>query len=565
MKIETKELHTKEQALKGIIKGMQAVNDKVSPTMGAQGEHIVYEAMDNDPIVINDGWNIAKEIELENPLENLGARMVIRGMQRTANVAGDSTSLTCNLATNFVSEAHALIDIHNLNTVPFVRGMQYQINRTIDYVFDHAKAVESRVELYNAAFIASRDEEVSNLVVDAVEKSGENALIQIMKTFEPKSYLEEISGMSLELGLLTPQLLLPKDRETGRVELNEIKTLILKDKLIYARDTQMILSHFKLIADSYYETHSKKISFLIIAKEYSEEVINYLIQNKGSRKFMENINDIQLIMIPSRSQVDDMLMDLEAITNNYSVSNNYISQCSTDDLSKILGWLEELVIYPTHTIIKGDKSDEVKKKVEDRISILTERLKDKDVTKSDAAEDNLKNRIAKLSGGINIIRLAYTTKIEYDDLLERVDDALRTAKSSKESGVVPGGGNVLKACSKYYYPELNEVDILEIDDVNDRSYAFGRYTINKGILKPFKTICENGGIDNPFEYFKDVNENHELENSPNIGINISTWELVDLFKEGIIDSASSIAAALSFGGKTATMTLRIGGAITTKR
>ena len=559
---ELTKLHNQKDTLNGIVNGMKKVNDLVSPTMGSLGRFVIIEMPDGNPLVINDGVHIAQRIELEDKLENLGARLNINAMEKTARKAGDSTSLTCNIMTNLAILSKDYIEMENLNPVPFARGMREQATEISKYISSKSKVVETEGELFNVGFIASRNEKISNLIVEAVVAVGDYGIIQRMRSYKNESYLELIKGMVLEYGILSPRLLLKKDREIQMAEMHNVRVLMLSDKLIYQHDISKILNYFYDVAKEHYEKKQEKLSLLIIAQEYSEQVIDFMVSSKNNT-YLKYVEDFQAVLTPgiSKPDMEDNLQDVESLTLGKIGLIKTILNGDTNSFNDYLGKLEEVAVRLEATILKGNKNDEVEKSVESRIKILKNRLDNKDITKNEMTESELKARISKLNGGIAVLRIFGATEIEYQDLMEKSDDALRTVRTAQEGGIITGGGNTLKSAYFDYLPTIiKEIDDCDKDDRVELSYLYGKQALIKILIEPFLQICENAGIENPVELFANLEQYETSEE----GINVSSWKVVDLFDEGIIDATNSIIYALNHAVANVIMAIRIAGGITLK-
>jgi chaperonin GroEL len=368
--------------------------------------------------------------------------------------------------------------------------------------------------------------------------------------------------MVLEYGLLSPQLLKKEDIKKQFSEMKNVKVLILKDKLIHAQDASSILNSFHTIAKKHYKENKEKISLLIIAKEYSESVLDLMASTKRSDKYFEFIGDFQAILSPGGTNTDSeqILGDIESVTLGTMTLTEPLVKNGIDNFEKLLGHLDEVAVRIEATILKGLNNEKVRKSVEDRIELLKELLGNKDITKSKMKEDEIRKRISKLSGGVAVLRIFGATEIEYQDLMEKTDDALRTVRTAQEGGIIPGGGNTLKSAYYYFKENLNlddEIENLEDIEKINKSFLYGKKVLLEVLIKPFMQICENAGIETPFEFFNNFDEYQSYQ----YGIDVSNWEVVDLIDRGIIDATNSIVYALKHAVTNTIMTIRTNGSI----
>lgn len=535
-----KNLYNRDESMESIIAGMKKVYDKVSITTGGLGKWVIIENHNGLPKIINDGVGITKDIWLENKLENLGAQLIVSSADNTAKVVGDNTSMT-TILTYKLSELgwKELKNNPDFRAIYFVNGMKYQADVVLAKLEEHIKPIQSGQDLFDVAHIASRDEKVSNLIVQALAKVTEDGVIHIIKSQKDEDYLEIIEGMRLDVGISSPQLFLDKANNVS--QLNNPHVVLVNDTI--NKPGFLTQLYNKVIKD---ENSSNDI--LIVANEFTGEVISNAIANNKKTKL-----NIQLVMTPGVSDSDklDYLMDIQTITGGdiFEVfGGNKIEYAEV----KTLGVIEKAIINNRETSLFTEKDQDIEKRIEDRVKYLRSILDDKENTTSKLKMASLAERIARLTSGVALIRIYEPTEEALEDKWERTEDALKSVKSALKGGLLPGGAisfkDVFNELGNNFYADKDQFPL---------EFNIGRQVVMDALLAPFKQILINAEFDE-----KEIKQIQALPVGD--GINVFSGETGNMIEKGVIDTYLGARISIINSISTSTMLLRTGGAITRK-
>ena len=509
---------------KKISEGVKIISDAVGSTLGPKGNNVILELRYSSPLITNDGVTIAQEINVEDAYQNLAIELVKQAAGKTNDEAGDGTT-TAVILTNAIYQAGIELINKGMNPIQLKRKIDIVCRHIIDKLKSISIPVKTKQDLINVATIsANNDSELGNLVADVMQKIGDDGIVTVEDSGFPKSKFEVVEGMKFDSGYLSPYF---ANREDG--------TCIFEDCLCIVIDKRIAQFKFLMKTLQIAKTASKPV--LIIIDGLEGEALNNLIMN-----CMKNVVNAVAIKIPGF--VDkrvDILDDISTITGS-----TIINETSTIKLDAIemkhFGKIKKVIVSKdTCTIISNDDfKDNINKKAESlRIQI--------EATTDDFTKDILKERLAKLAGGIGIIYAGAATELEMKDTRLRIEDALHATKAAMEEGILPGGGLSLFKVSERTFiyeggKERSDQDIVESMMCN---------AIRSIIVR----IMENAGLND-----KEQKEIMELIRASEytLGFNANINEVTDLFKAGITDPLKVVRLALQNASSIAGMLLTTG-------
>jgi chaperonin GroEL len=515
-----------EKARKAIEAGVNILANTVKVTLGPKGRNIVLDKKYGTPSIVNDGVTIAKEIELEDPYENMGAQLVKEVASKTNDVAGDGTTTATLLAQAIVREG-----LKNLasgaNPMIMKKGMEKAVNKTVELIKGNSKTIDGRGDMEFVATISSGDETIGKLIADAMEKVTADGVITIEENKTSDTVIEIVEGMQFDRGYISPYMV--TDSEKMEAVLEEPYILITDKKL---NNVQELLPALELIMKN-----GNKM--LIIAEDVEGDALATLIVNKLRGTFT-----CVAVKAPGfGDRRKEMLRDIAILTGGQVISDEVGM-----DLKEIkIDWLgksKSVKVQKENTIIVDGAGDS--KAIKDRVESIKKQI---EVTTSEYDKEKLNERLAKLAGGVAVIKVGAATETEMKEKKLRVEDALNATRAAVEEGIVPGGGtayiNVLG--------ELKElVDTLEGDEKT------GASIIQKALEEPLRQIVINAGLDGSVVAEKVKNS------AKGIGFDVIKEEYVDMFKAGIVDPVKVTRSALQNAASISAMILTTESAVAEK-
>lgn len=515
-----------EKARKAIEAGVNILANTVKVTLGPKGRNIVLDKKYGTPSIVNDGVTIAKEIELEEPYENMGAQLVKEVASKTNDVAGDGTTTATLLAQAIVREG-----LKNLasgaNPMIMKKGMEKAVNKTVELIKGNSKTIDGRGDMEFVATISSGDETIGKLIADAMEKVTADGVITIEENKTSDTVIEIVEGMQFDRGYISPYMI--TDSEKMEAVLEEPYILITDKKL---NNVQELLPALELIMKN-----GNKM--LIIAEDVEGDALATLIVNKLRGTFT-----CVAVKAPGfGDRRKEMLRDIAILTGGQVISDEVGM-----DLKEIkIDWLgksKSVKVQKENTIIVDGAGDS--KAIKDRIESIKKQI---EITTSEYDKEKLNERLAKLAGGVAVIKVGAATETEMKEKKLRVEDALNATRAAVEEGIVPGGGtayiNVLG--------ELKElVDSLEGDEKT------GAAIIQKALEEPLRQIVINAGLDGSVVAEKVKNS------AKGIGFDVIKEEYVDMFKAGIVDPVKVTRSALQNAASISAMILTTESAVAEK-
>lgn len=504
----SKEILFGSEARKALQKGVQKLANAVKITLGPRGRNVVLEKPFQTPLITNDGVSIAKEVVLEDKFENIGAGLIKEVSIKTNDVAGDGTTTAAVLAECMVLEGNKNFEA-GANPIILRKGMQKALKVCTDELKKISKKVETSKEIQQVAAISAADEEVGALIASAMEKVGSDGVISIEESGTMETTLSVVEGMRFERGFLSPYMCTNPEKMVAELENPYI---LITDKKISS--IQEILPILEQIVQC-----GQKL--MIIADDIDGEALATLVLNKIRGTF-----NCVAVKAPSFGENrKNMLEDIAVLCGGKVISEDLGLDLKTVPMTA-LGRAKTVRVTKDETIIIGGAGSE--ESVQKRIENLRMQTAE---TKEDYDKENLKNRLAKLSGGVAVISVGAATEIELQEKKLRIEDALSATKSASEEGVVPGGGVALL---KAMLPLKNLVNTLDGDEKT------GAKIILKAIEAPIRQIAENAGVDGGVVVMKVLQQ----INDPAFGFDALNLCYGDMFEKGIIDPTKVSRSAL---------------------
>jgi len=500
-----KQIIFSDQARADLFNGVKKLSDAVKVTMGPRGRNVLIQKSFGAPSITKDGVSVAKEIELENTLENMGAQLVKEVASKTNDEAGDGTTTATVLAHSIFKEGLRNITA-GANPIGVKRGMDKASAIIIEELKKISKPVDGKKEIAQIATIsANSDEAIGKLIADAMDKVGKDGVITVEEAKGIDDELEVVEGMQFDRGYLSPYFVTNSEKMIAEIE-NPL--ILLYDKKI---------SNLKDILPLLEAANKQQRPLFIIAEDIEGEALTTLVVNK----LRGTLNVIAVKAPGFGDRRKSMLEDLAVLTGANLISEELgmsLESATVDNL----GSAARIVVDKDNTVIVNGAGD--KQNVEKRVAQIRQQI---GTTTSEYDREKLEERLAKLSGGVAVIKVGAASETEMKEKKDRVDDALSATKAAVDEGIVIGGGAALiKAASKV---KLN----LEQDE------QIGAEIILRAILAPMRQIAENAGFDAGVVLDKVKNDSN-----PNAGFDALTGEYVDMFKAGIIDPVKVERVAL---------------------
>ncbi|MBI38765.1 MAG: chaperonin GroEL [Leptospiraceae bacterium] len=518
-----KQLEFNEEARRNLARGVDKLANAVKATLGPRGRNVVIDKKFGAPTVTKDGVTVAKEVELEDPYENMGASMAREVATKTNDVAGDGTTTATVLAQAIVKEGLKNVTA-GANPMSLKRGIAKAVEAVVGEIGKQAKEVgSSKNDIAAVASIsANNDKEIGTLIADAMEKVGKDGVITVEEAKGIDTYMDVVEGMQFDRGYQSPYFV--TDPETMVATLENPYILIHEKKIGNMRELLPVLEK---VAQS-----SRPL--LIISEEVEGEALATLVVN-NLRKTIK-VCAVKAPGFGDRRKA--MLEDIAILTGGQVISEDLGMKLENADVSHLGEAQKVSVDKENTTIIEGAGQDS---DIKGRISQLKRQVEE---TTSDYDREKLQERLAKLSGGVAVIYVGAPTEVEMKEKKARVEDALSATRSAVEEGIVPGGGSTLLRAR-------NVIDGLKLDG----DEATGASIIFRAVEAPLRTIANNAGLEGTVIVQK------ALEQKEGIGFNAASLEWQDLAKEGILDPAKVVRSALqnaaSIGGMILTTEVSI--------
>jgi chaperonin GroEL len=516
-----KQLVFNEDARRSLAKGIEAVARSVKTTLGPKGRNVALGKKFGGPTVTHDGVTVAKEIELPDPFENMGAQLLKEAASKTNDVAGDGTTTATVLAEAIVTEGMRNV-VAGANAMILKRGLDKGMAAVVAAIKEQAKEIKGREEIANIAAISANDREIGNLIGDVMDKVGKDGVITVEESRGIQFEVDFVEGMQFDRGYISPYFVSNPDRMTA--ELEEPFILITEQKISSVQDMLPMLERMV-------QTGRKEL--VIIAEEVEGEALATLVVNK-----MRGILNVLAVKAPGYGdRRKEMLKDIAVLTGGTVISEELGRKLDSIRLED-LGRARRVVADKDNTTIVEGHGDN--NEVQGRIKQIKAQVED---TTSDYDREKLQERLAKLSGGVAVIKVGAATETELKEKKHRVEDALSAARASIEEGIVPGGGVAL----------LNAVKSLDSLKLQGDEAA-GVNILRRALEEPTRQIAVNAGYEGSVVIETARRMQAEKKNT-NIGFNVLTEEYEDVVKSGITDPAKVTRSAVENAVSIASMIL----------
>ena len=493
-----------EDARKALEVGVDTLADAVKITLGPKGRNVVLDKGYGIPTITNDGGTIAKEIELKDPIENLGAQIVKEVATKSNDVAGDGTTTATVLAQALIKEGLKMV-ASGANPVFIRKGMEKASKKVIEELVKRAKKIESNSEIAQVGAISASDKEIGELIAQAMAKVGESGVITVEEAKSLDTTLEVVEGMQFDNGYLSPYMV--SDSERMVVELDNPFVLITDKKISSMKELLPILE----------KTVEMGRPMLIIAEDVEGEALATLVVNKLRGTL--NIAAVKAPAFGDRRKA--MLEDIAILTGGEVISEEKGIKLETADIN-FLGQAKKVRITKDNTVIVDGLG--AKENIAARVGQIKNAIEE---TTSDYDREKLQERLAKLSGGVAVIKVGAATETEMKEKKLRIEDALNATKAAVEEGIVPGGGTILVQIAK------------AIEDFKlEGEEGLGVDIVKKALYAPMRQIALNAGLDAGVVIEK-VKSSEE-----GIGFDAAKEEYVDMVKTGIIDPTKVTRSAI---------------------
>ncbi len=520
-----KQIKTGDEARKALEKGVNALADTVKITLGPKGRNVVLDKKYGAPLITNDGVTIAKEIELEDPFENMGAQIVKEVSTKTNDVAGDGTTTACLLAQAIIREGLRNVTA-GANPMVVRKGIEKATAKAVEHLKSISKVVDGKTAINQVAAISASDETIGELIGEAMEKVGKDGVITVEESKTMTTNLTLTEGMQFDRGYASPYMC--TDTEKMEAVLDNPVILITDNKISNIQELLPLLE--KIV--------SQGLKLLIIADDIESEPLATLVVNKLRGTF----NCVAVKAPGFGDRRKEMLRDIAALTGGTLISNETGIELKDADLS-MLGRAKTVKVDKENTTIVEGKGDPAE--LAARIKSIRAQI---EATTSDYDREKLQERLAKLAGGVAVINVGAATEVEMKEKKLRIEDALAATRAAVEEGIVPGGGVALLSA-------IPAVDALIATLEGDEKT--GAVIVRKALEEPLKQIAVNAGVDGAV-----VVNNVIAAKKTNYGYDAAHDTYVDVVKKGIIDPTKVTRSALQNAASIASTLLTTESAVT---
>lgn len=520
-----KQVHYGDDARQQLLAGVNKLADCVKVTLGPKGRNVILDKKYGAPLITNDGVTIAKELEFKDPTENMGAQLVKEVATKANDNAGDGTTTATVLAQRMIQEGLRNLKL-GANPVMLKQGMHKSVNAIVEELQKVSKAIQSKDEIAQVATISAQNPEVGKIIAEIMDKVGNDGVITVEESQTFGLDHEIVEGMQFDNGYISPYMV--TDTQAMSSEYKDVKVLITDKKI---SNIQEILPLIEALAQA------GKKELVIIAEDVDGDALATLVLNK-----LRGIFNVLAVKAPAfGDRRKEMLKDIAALTGGKVITEELglkLENATFEDL----GEAGRVISKKDSTTIvngKGDRSD-----IEGRIQEIRIALEN---STSDFDREKLQERLAKLAGGVGIIKVGAATEVELKELKLRVEDALNATRAAVEEGIVPGGGTALTQAFK----TLESTEFSK-----DEDEATGAHIVMMALTAPLHQIAHNAGEDGSVVVHK------VMESENGHGFDASAGKYVDLVKEGIIDPLKVVRSALESAVSIAAVLLTTESAVT---
>ncbi len=528
-----KQLKFDEEARQELKKGVDELANAVKVTLGPKGRNVILDKGFGSPTITNDGVTIAKEIELEDKFQNMGAELIKEVAEKTNDVAGDGTTTAVVLAQAIIEEGLKNVTAGN-DPLEIKKGIDKAVKATIKALNKIKKSIKSKKEITQVATIASEDEEVGNLIADVMEEVGKDGVVTVEESQTFGLSKELVEGLQFDNGYISPYMI--TNAERMEAEYKEPYILLTDQKISAINDILPLLEKL---------AQAGKKELVIIADEVEGEALATLVVNK-----LRGTLSVLAVKAPGFGDSrKEMLEDIATVTGGKVVSEEVGLKLENVELN-MLGEVDKVISTKENTTIVGGKGN--KAEIEERVKQIKAQLEKSD---SEFDKEKLHERLAKLSGGVAVIRVGAATEVEMKHKKFKIEDALNATRAAIEEGIVPGGGSAL-------IKAVYSVDEFLAEGLSDEE-KIGVNIIKKALVAPLRQIAENAGI-------KDISVMvDDIKKGDNIGYDFTKADVkdvkkgrVDMIEAGIVDPLKVARSALENAASMASIFLTTETAIT---
>ena len=514
----SKELAYGIDARNALKKGVDAVADTVKVTLGPKGRNVVLDKKFGAPLITNDGVTIAKEVDLEDPMENMGARLLKEVATKTNDAAGDGTTTAILLAQAFVREGMKNVAA-GANPMIVRKGIQKAVNKAVESLKDISKKVNGSGDIARVGAVSSADEVIGKLIADAMEKVTSDGVITVEESKSAETYCEVVEGMQFDRGYISPYMVTDTDKMEAVID---DALLLITDKKI--SNIQDILPLLEQLVQS-----GKKL--VIIAEDIEGEALSTLLVNKLRGTFT-----CVAVKAPGfGDRRKEMLTDIAILTGGEVISSDLGLELKDTTLEQ-LGKARQVKVNKENTIIVGGAGDS--EKIKARIGQIKAAI---ETTTSEFDKEKLQERLAKLSGGVAVIKVGAATETEMKEKKLRIEDALNATKAAVEEGIVPGGGTAFANILP---------NVAKLLDETEGDEKTGVAIVVKALEEPIRQIAFNAGKDGSVILDKILNSG-----KAGYGYDAYNDTFVDMMEAGIVDPTKVSRSALQNAASVASMIL----------
>ncbi|HJM32280.1 MAG TPA: chaperonin GroEL [Acidimicrobiales bacterium] len=514
----TKILTFNEEARRGLEAGVNKLADAVKVTLGPRGRNVVLDKKFGAPTITNDGVSIAREVELEDAFENMGAQLVKEVATKTNDIAGDGTTTATVLAQALVREGLRNVAA-GANPIGLKRGIEQAVRAAVDTIADQAVRVDdSKDQIANVAAISAADTEIGGIIADAIDKVGKDGVVTVEESNTFGMDLDFVEGMQFDKGYLSPYFVTDSERQEAVLE--DAYILLNQGKISSVQDMLPVLE----------KVMQSGRPLLIIAEDVEGEALATLVVNRIRGTF----SSVALKAPGFGERRKAMLQDMATLTGGQVIAEEVGLKLDAITLD-MLGSARKVVVTKDDTTIvegAGDSAD-----VEGRINQIKAEI---DNTDSDWDREKLQERLAKLAGGVALVQVGAATEVELKEKKHRIEDALSATRAAIEEGVVAGGGTALLRA---------RAAVAEVGESLSGDEATGARIVHSALEAPTRLIADNAGFEGA------VMVREVEQSSGNVGLNAATGELEDLVEAGVIDPAMVTRAALQNAASIAALLL----------
>src|SRR5712691_7505665 len=500
-----KELKFNEDARRALERGVNILADAVKVTLGPKGRYVVLDKKFGAPTITNDGVTIAREIEVEDVFENQGAQLVREVATSTNDVAGDGTTTATVLAQAIVKDGLRNVAA-GANPMAIKRGIERAVDEVVESLKAQSKEISGKEDIARVATVSSRDREIGDVIADAIEKVGKDGVVNVEEGQTFGLELEFTEGMQFDKDYLSPYMI--TDPERMEAVLDEPYILVVNQKIGAVKDLLPVLE----------QVIQAGKPLLIVAEDVEGESLATIVVNKLRGTF-------QAVAVKAPGFGDRrkrMLEDIAILTGGEVITEELGLKLENTKLSQ-LGHARRVVVDKDSTTIIDGAGD--REAIKARIKQIKAEVEDTD---SDFDREKLQERLAKLSGGVAVVKVGAATETEMKEKKHRVEDAVQATRAALEEGIVPGGGVAL----------LNAVEAIQLDEIEIADEKTGAQIIKRALEEPIRQLAENAGLE------ASVVVDKVRHAGAGMGLNVDTGEVEDLIKAGIIDPTMVTRSAL---------------------